>query len=483
MRTGRRIVLLLLLLFSLTNIATAKQSKYLTPEELMARLKEGKPVYTELQAQTYVKELIPLVEQAAGRKFKTTPKVKLVRRDAMESVLAHELAIPYKKLCPNLSSAELNEQLDALSYVYSIFILGKYGTITRTLYLLPRNFQPLMEITDVAPKYRQQIAKLVIAHELSHALQDQYMSLADLQKSPDSIEKSLSLAATIEGFAMFIADKVADELKVNSAAKEMARIIATGSIKGVDPAINAASQREAGILQGIYIQGSKFIAYQSEDGGLEKVWKVIATPPTRTSEIYHPETYSLSPKSTIDYAKVLKGMEKHLGKQSWSVENSEVGEMEMHAAYSDMEDKTKEAIFNNLEHTQKLTAKSGNAEVRISFIILKDPAIAPMLISGVQKASKISFDRMKDSSTFKITALPPAKFAEMRNDADITMRIAHVIKGHGHYYPFAFVQAARGRVIVNVDTRGCCIPGTKIANIMDEIFNRLSTQNQKLLTN
>ena len=84
MTIGRRIAVWSLALLALAGLTQAAQN---ARELLMERLREGAPAYTEAQAQAYVKEVLPVVEQVAGRKFKTTPKIKLVRRDEPMPVL------------------------------------------------------------------------------------------------------------------------------------------------------------------------------------------------------------------------------------------------------------------------------------------------------------------------------------------------------------------------------------------------------------
>ena len=63
MKTGGRTLLIIFALLSLAHLGLAARPSVQTPSDLMARLKEGKPGYTEAQARSYVRELIPLVEK------------------------------------------------------------------------------------------------------------------------------------------------------------------------------------------------------------------------------------------------------------------------------------------------------------------------------------------------------------------------------------------------------------------------------------
>ena len=278
--------------------------------------------------------------------------MKLVNRAGLIPVLAAEFAPQIRRVDPNLTAAEVKAGSEEMSRDYAMCFLGKYGIGSGKLYLLPRNFQPLMDVAEVDPKYRRQIVQIVIAHELTHALQDQYVSISKLEQTATGTEeKSLAFAATLEGFAVFVQDAVADQLKISGAAKELARLIALGSIKGADPSMEVASRRDVEIVRSIYLSGRDFIAWQFGHGGSEQIWRVLASPPTRTSQVFHPETYSSCspPERELDWSRALKGLETRIGGRKWTVDNKEVGEMELRAAYAGFDEKTREAILSNIE--------------------------------------------------------------------------------------------------------------------------------------
>ncbi len=470
-----RTALIIFALLSLARLGGAAQPAVRTPEDLMARLKEGKPGYTEAEAQSYVRELIPLVEKAAGRRFKTLPKVKLVNRAGLIPVLAAEFAPQIRRLDPNLTAAELRADSEEMSRDYAMCFLGKYGIGTGKLYLLPRNFQPLMDVAEVDPKYRRQIVEIVIAHELTHALQDQYVSIAKLEQTATSTEeRSLAFAATLEGFAVFVQDAVADQLKISGAAKELARLIALGSVKGADPSMEVASQRDVEIVRSVYLSGRDFIAWQFRHGGFEQVWRVLASPPTKTSQVFHPETYcSYSPPERgLDWSRALKGLEARIGGRKWTVDNKEVGEMELRAAYIGFDEKTREAILSDIEHAQRLVATSGECEVRIGLVVLKDRSMAPALVSATEKSTIASLEKMRGSKIYETHYSRPANFAEMTGKADIARRISGTMRHGGRIYVFSLVQVARGPVVAYVAAEGINAPPSQVAFILREVLKR-----------
>lgn len=474
MKIARWIAISALALLVLAPIGIAGQPKQPGYTDVSQRLREGKPAFTEAQAQSYVREVLPLVEKYSGRKLKTVPTTKLVRRADLLPVLIAEFTPQLKRVYRGWTSQELHDRTSELSDTFAQCCFGKYGVSAHRLYLLPRNFKPLMDLFEVDSKYREQIAKLVIAHELTHAVQDQQLSISKQEAQLDSPEKALAFAATMEGFAMFVQDQVADDLGIDSAGKELARVLSTASINGVDPVAQISAQRT--IMREQYSRGRDFIAWQFNKGGIEQVWQVLASPPLATSVVYHPETYSAASTADTDYAAVLKGLEQLLDKRKWAVTNSAVGEMEIRAGYGGMDDKDKEAILPGIERAQSLVAISGQSEIHLALIITKDPSFPPLLISAVERLAKGNFEKLKASKALKLTPFAPSDFNLMKGKADVARRLVYTVSAEGHSCSLSFIRVARGRIMVELCAQQLSIPEAKAAAMFEELFKRLPTK-------
>ena len=143
-----------------------------------------------------VRESIPQIERATGLTFKTPPKLEVRTRAQVREFLvgkfeeqqpAQELAgeeLVYKTLGLIPQSLDLRKFLLDL---YTEQIVGFYDPAKKVLY-----------VVEGAPR---EIARITVAHELIHALQDQYINLDSLQRATGDADRTLAAQAVIEGQA------------------------------------------------------------------------------------------------------------------------------------------------------------------------------------------------------------------------------------------------------------------------------------------
>ncbi len=145
-----------------------------------------------------VRESIPLIERATGLKFKSPPKLEVRTKAQVREFLVNkfeeqqpsqELAseeIVYKTLGLIPQSLDLRKFLLDL---YTEQIVGFYDPAKKVLY-----------VVEGAPR---EIARITVAHELIHALQDQYLNLDSLQRQTGDGDRALAAAAVVEGQATY----------------------------------------------------------------------------------------------------------------------------------------------------------------------------------------------------------------------------------------------------------------------------------------
>ena len=145
-----------------------------------------------------IRESIPQIERATGLKFKTPPRLEVrTKAQVREFVLgkfeeqqpAQELAaeeLVYKTLGLIPQSLDLRKFLLDL---YTEQIVGFYDPAKKVLY-----------VVEGAPR---EIARITVAHELIHALQDQYINLDSLQRATGDADRTLAAQAVIEGQATY----------------------------------------------------------------------------------------------------------------------------------------------------------------------------------------------------------------------------------------------------------------------------------------
>lgn len=433
---------------------------------------EGKPAYTLAQAQAIVREVLPLIEQAAGRTFKSPPKVKLVTRQQFTDVLASDLLVHMRLLTPPDQQQQLPHDARVVAGMLAMSFLGKYGLTDHTLYLLPGNLLPILTKEHVAHENQQALMKLIIAHELTHALHDQQLNLTNQLAQADTLEKTQALNATMEGFAMYVGDQVADKLQLNEAAKTLARFISLGKDAPVKPARTFAQNSLNSIVTDIYLGGRDFIAWHAQHGGMEQVWQVLAAPPVQTRMVLHPETYSAHPAKSVDYAKVLDGLADRFGKHDWQVQNMALGELALRALYAELDPATRDKVLANIEHAQALIGAGPEQTIcNLSLFILQDPALAGAHITAVEKLAQAKLDKLTASKLATVKDVNIADFPAIQ--ADIARKLTFTVVTNGAILHTDLIRVVRGNVLLEIYTQQLSLTDEAYAEIAEEVFSRV----------
>ena len=171
--------------------------------------------------------------------------------------------------------------------VFDLFadqVAGFYDPPTRTLY-----------IADWLPVHLQRPA---LAHEIQHALQDQYF---DLQKFSGPLKEegdaSLARSAVVEGDGI----AVMLELPAKGARPDVARSPAVLAklgkqmmylTMGATPSFQKAPAALRETLVFPYASGLEFVGIQRTEGGWPRINDLFRDPPDSTEQILHPEKYS-----------------------------------------------------------------------------------------------------------------------------------------------------------------------------------------------
>jgi hypothetical protein len=144
-------------------------------------------------------DAIPRIEKATGLKFKTDPKIEPRSREQVRAFLERRFRedLPDKEIA-GMRAAYLRlglipDTLDLRAFMLDLLeeqVVGYYDPEAKTLYV----------VQETSPEQ----ASMIIAHELVHALQDQYMSLDSLQLLRGDNDRQIAAQAVIEGQAMIV---------------------------------------------------------------------------------------------------------------------------------------------------------------------------------------------------------------------------------------------------------------------------------------
>lgn len=161
-------------------------------------------------------------------------------------------------------------------------VVGFYDPHTRRLYVRGGQPTPFVQVT--------------MAHELTHALQDQHFDLRRFDKLQD--EPATAATALIEGDAVRIEQTYYGALSPANKSAYQAEAAQFGSTSNAVPAVLE------NLLVFPYIAGPKFVAALTDRGGNSVVDGAFRAPPTTTEQILHPDKYfDREPEVKVDAPK------------------------------------------------------------------------------------------------------------------------------------------------------------------------------------
>lgn len=238
-----------------------------------------------------IAEVLAQVPPIRGLQPKKEVPLRLIDRATFQQQLAVELA---KENPPEVLAAttRLWERLGLLPPGSDLqkLSLELLGASAIGVYFPDRDE---MAVIDAAARLRP-LDRLTIAHEYTHALQDQHFGLDELPvDDPAEGDRGLAQLAMVEGDATQLMFEWAQE---HLTPLELLSI----GVGALDPEQQALLERMPPILQRQlafpYLEGQAFIADVQATGGWRAVDRLWAAPPLSTEQVLHPEKYRAGEK-------------------------------------------------------------------------------------------------------------------------------------------------------------------------------------------
>jgi hypothetical protein len=222
-----------------------------------------------------IRELEPLAPIAIKRVSQAEVRAQFIDElNEPEAVERLKTAKKYNVLLGTISADMDLHQI--LVNTLSGAILGYYRRTDKTMYLVAEVDTP------VGPE-----TKIVVAHELTHALQDQHFNLEALNNAvKHHDDRALALQALYEGDASIV------ELLYERDKIQGEEAVALRRARSQEPTAMLAApfilQEE---LKFPYIEGFFFIVELWQHGGFAAIDAAYADPPVSTEQILHPDRY------------------------------------------------------------------------------------------------------------------------------------------------------------------------------------------------
>lgn len=238
--------------------------------------------------QAVVDEIGRQVSQVRGLPLSGSTPVTTLSRPELVSRLSKELNTD-QAVREFLTSQMLLEVLGAMEQGFDLRQLQLRLLEEQTLAVYDFNEKAMLLVADAAGGDLGSDTRLVIAHESTHALQDQAFNLKRIlpADAPNS-DAAMAARALVEGDAM-LTMRIWGRQFLLPGEK---RALGDDTPPPPDPVLDGAPPLVRGELLFPYDAGWIFAQLLYQDGGFDAVNKAFARPPTSTEQILHPEKYT-----------------------------------------------------------------------------------------------------------------------------------------------------------------------------------------------
>lgn len=282
-------------------------------------------------------EAVPLVEAVTGRAFKTRPVVRVAAREAVAAVLEKELLPQIERLHPEMTGPEREREAQLSARAHSKAMYGKFAVKTGEVLIVAENFPQLPRPFKARHWASSAPLKLILVHELAHALDHQlYPGLSDLAGFKTREELG-TLNALIEGHAQQVMAEAARREKLDPVFKDL-----EDAILALPPNLDAAEKLLATIFiadhRFAYGDGRKFFEELLRTGPADVVDRVFTAPPKTKDVILFPARF-LDPKAGPgrgrDLAPLLTALAGDFAK-GWRSETASINAQDVRARFADL---------------------------------------------------------------------------------------------------------------------------------------------------
>jgi hypothetical protein len=241
------------------------------------------------------------LEDVRGLKFRTPVPMEVKSAEELRQYLEAEIARQYtpeqvralQRVYERLGLLAPGVDLgEALVKLYTAQIAGFYDPLTGKLFLVPSGLPPVGWTVNLMQFVlrRDLVNEMLLAHELTHALQDQHFGTLKAADDPSNDDRSLAIHAVVEGdatlagFAYLLGGLPEATLldlvdRLGAVPTEIEKML-----PDTPPVL-----REELVFQ--YSAGAKFVALAFLRGGWNAVNALLASPPTSTEQVLWPDKY------------------------------------------------------------------------------------------------------------------------------------------------------------------------------------------------
>jgi len=408
--------------------------------------------------------VVPLVEKHAGRSFVEAPAIDRAEGEAFAAGVASENQLIYDRVfaaSPELVRRRLAEQTSAAT---EHMVLGKYGIQTDTLYMAPG---PLRATAERLEGDRLgDVVKVIMAHELTHALQDQHTPFEGLLAAVRDQDHLHAASGSWEGFATWVEQQVAADLGLSDVFWELTAVQGWGPEGLTNPMAFEVWAR--------YGQGRRFVEHHHGQG-VDHLWTVLAHPPSHTRMLFHPDAWAPEPTpAPVDFTPALTGAETKLTSgRDWATLITTVADQELRgeAILGHTEGELDE-LMAHLVYGQKLEAMLPDRAVQARVMLFDDPAWPRRYLELLRTQGAADTDRTEAAFGVPIDVSTEPYAHEGLVIDDATLRTVRIPVGGGRHRESRSAWVVRDRMVLVVTAEGFR-PGLRMGWAIQHVLDGL----------
>ncbi|MGH7820241.1 MAG: hypothetical protein ACREQ9_10740 [Candidatus Binatia bacterium] len=216
---------------------------------------------------------------------------------------------------------------EALLRLYGSQVAGFYDPRARKLFLVhPAETSGgwLLKLLEVVLR-RDLVGEMLLAHELTHALQDQHFGIVGRLDDAEDEDRAVAAGAVVEGDAT-----LAGFAYVFGGLPDSSLFALVERLQGIPVEIASALPETPAVLRDAlifrYTQGARFVAWAYLHGGWSAVDALLASPPTSSEQVLWPEKYYVTRDDPTAIS--LGGLEDYRESREWTMlEENTLGEL------------------------------------------------------------------------------------------------------------------------------------------------------------
>ena len=286
-------------------------------------LTDDRPDRAQLEATAA--RVAPMVAAITGRSFTHLPEVVLADPGRLERVLIEEQAHLLRN-AGGLSADDARDAARRSAVDLAPTFVGKYGFLDDRLYLVPDGVRRALANEGLPASLLPGVLTLVLAHELTHALQDQQERLEDVVGLRPGDDGVMAVNCLVEGHAVWVHEQVGAALGLDDEVRAVAQIL------GYDASNDDISgDPDRFYTSYVYGRGRGFVDWHTREKGAEEIWKILRDPPALSAMIVHPERYvgGPAPEPSARIQAALRHGSDRLAQEAWSAEEEAVGDYDV----------------------------------------------------------------------------------------------------------------------------------------------------------